>query len=309
MTIVRHLIFGQQLHIHHRWFRGSCACLASKCASECGTAQVDVSERIAGLPTMNGPLDQDQRDEFVSQGYVHCTNLLLGDMHSQITSMVDEIAGWPESDKRCQHYYELTDAGRVLARTERFLEFHGGLRDVLCQGILNSAVSQLFGEPAVVFKDKINYKLPGGGGFAPHQDAQAYAYGTSHITCLIALDENTLDNGCLWFAPGQHLAGLLETDDTGCLTSTLAGSMEWKAAPLPPGGVTFFSSFVPHKSSSNQSSSARRSLYVTYTRGSEGDLRGEYYSERDRTMALHGGSAGDPPRISTIGHFQGQGAD
>jgi len=258
---------------------------------------------------MNGPLAKSQGDEFAANGYLRCPDLLLSDAHSQLSGMVNEIAAWPESDARCQHYYELTDAGRVLARTERFLSNHHGLREILCEGILKNAISQLFGEPAVVFKEKINYKLPGGGGFAPHQDAQAYAYGTTHITCLVALDENTLDNGCLWFAPGQHHDGLLETDDTGCLTSEVAGSMEWIATPLPPGGVAFFSSYLPHKSLSNRSSSARCSLYVTYTRGSEGDLRAEYYSERDRTMSQHAGSAADPPRISTIGHFQGQGVD
>ena len=30
-------------------------------------------------------------------------------------------------------------------------------------------VSDLFDEPAVLFKEKINFKLPGGGGFLAHQ--------------------------------------------------------------------------------------------------------------------------------------------
>ena len=32
-------------------------------------------------------------------------------------------------------------------------------------------VSQLMGEPAILFKEKINFKLSGGSGFAAHQDA------------------------------------------------------------------------------------------------------------------------------------------
>ncbi|MEO2031777.1 MAG: phytanoyl-CoA dioxygenase family protein [Planctomycetaceae bacterium] len=256
---------------------------------------------------MNGPLVKSQRDEFGTNGYLHCPELLSGTSLMRIRHMVEEVADWPEDDSRCQHYHEVTEDGRVLTRTERFLSHHQGLRELLTDGIVSGAVSQLFGEPALVFKEKINYKLPGGGGFAPHQDAQAYAYGRSHITCLVAVDEHTIDNGCLWFAPGQHVRGLLETNDAGCLTERITGSMEWVSAPLSPGGATFFSSFVPHKSLANLSSESRRSLYVTYTRASEGDLRSEYYAERDRTMSQHETQLGDAPRISTIGHFQGKG--
>ena len=34
-------------------------------------------------------------------------------------------------------------------------------------------VGELFGEPAVLFKEKINFKMPGGAGFKAHQDQQA----------------------------------------------------------------------------------------------------------------------------------------
>ena len=33
--------------------------------------------------------------------------------------------------------------------------------------------SDLFAEQAIIYKEKVNYKLPGGAGFAPHQDVAA----------------------------------------------------------------------------------------------------------------------------------------
>ena len=110
----------------------------------------------------------------------------------------------------------------------------------------------------------------------------------------------------LWFAPRRHREGLLATDETGCLAADVAAAMEWVAAPMSPGGVTFFSSFAPHKSAANTTRQPRRSLYVTYSRGSEGDLRAAYYGERARAMAERHETDGGPPRISTIGHFQGR---
>jgi hypothetical protein len=102
---------------------------------------------------------------------------------------------------------------------------------------------------------------------------------------------------------------LLDTDDTGCIPADAAAKMNWIAAPMAPGGVTFFSSFAPHKSSANTTQRARRSLYVTYSLGSEGDLRKAYYGDRARTMSQHNNADGEPPRISTIGHFQGRGVN
>ncbi len=220
--------------------------------------------------------------------------------------MVDDVAAWPTTDDRWHHYHEQTEHGPALTRTENFLPYHEGLRNLLTAGTLVDAVGQLFGEPARVFKEKINYKLPGGAGFAPHQDARAYAYGSHHITCLVAIDANHVDNGCLWFAPAQHRRGLLDTDDTGCLPREVAASLTWRPATMAPGGVAFFSSFAPHKSDANDSPQARRSLYVTYSPGSEGDLRRAYYSDRAKTMSEHEPGDGAPPRISTIGHFQGR---
>ena len=52
-------------------------------------------------------------------------------------------------------------------------------------------LAQLFGEAAVVMKEKLNYKHPGGGGYAPHQDFAAYDFGSTHITCAIAIDAAT----------------------------------------------------------------------------------------------------------------------
>ncbi len=256
---------------------------------------------------MNGPLNPEQIAGFQHDGFITCDNLLGPAVHAGILAMVEEVADWPSTEDRWQHYREHTEQGTALTRTENFLPFHTGLRQLLTVGTLTDAVGQLFGEPALVFKEKINYKLPGGGGFAPHQDARAYAYGSQHITCLVAVDENRIDNGCLWFAPGRHRDGLLATDDTGCLPADAAANLSWVAATMPAGGVTFFSSFAPHKSAANTSLHSRRSLYVTYSPGSEGDLRAAYYGARQESMSQHREGDGDPPRISTIGHFQGKG--
>ncbi|WP_269570239.1 phytanoyl-CoA dioxygenase family protein [Legionella tunisiensis] len=65
-------------------------------------------------------------------------------------------------------------------------------------------VSQLMAEQAVIFKEKINYKFPGGGGFKAHQDAPAFISFDQrfHITMMLAIDDCTLENGCLQVVKG-----------------------------------------------------------------------------------------------------------
>ena len=213
---------------------------------------------------MSKPFSESQVEQFHADGLLRCEGFLNQASSRRIMQWVEEISNWPSTSDSCQHHRELTESGPVLARTESFLAHHEELRSSLTKGKIVGAVEQLFGEPACVFKEKINYKHPGGAGFHPHQDAAAYKrFGSLHITCLIAIDPNTVENGCLWFAPGQHFEPLPE-DDTGCLPTELVNRWDWVAAPIAPGGVAFFNSLVPHKSLPNHSDQSRRSLYITY---------------------------------------------
>ena len=78
---------------------------------------------------------------------------------------------------------------------------------------MQGVCAQLFGEPAVPFKDKINFKLPGGDGFAqpPGRAGRLGAVRGLHITALITIDRTTVANGCLELAAGFHDRGLIGT--------------------------------------------------------------------------------------------------
>src|SRR4026209_2642946 len=101
-------------------------------------------------------------------------------------------------------YYERPAAGRdkMLARIETFVPFRAGLGRFVSGPRLLELLSECAGEPVVLFKDKINFKLPGGAGFAPHQDAPAYAaFGVEHhVTLMVPIDPFTAENGALEMA-------------------------------------------------------------------------------------------------------------
>jgi ectoine hydroxylase-related dioxygenase (phytanoyl-CoA dioxygenase family) len=164
---------------------------------------------------------------------------------------------------------------------ENFYPYHEGFRRLFDAEKMRGSVGQLFGEPAVLFKDKVNFKLPGGDGFKPHQDVQAGwdRYGSLHISVLLCIDEATVENGCLELVKGFHNRGVVGTMWEPLTEEVMAG-MKFEPHPTRPGDVVFFDSYAPHGSGPNLTNQRRRILYVTYGRQSDGDQRARYYADK-----------------------------
>lgn len=220
-----------------------------------------------------------------------------------LAAWVDEVAAWADGDGPGLHHRELTDHGPELCRSEGFVGVHPGLTALLTEGDLVAVAGALLGEPAVLYKEKVNYKLPGGAGYAPHQDAPAYPFVASHVSCLVAVDDALVANGCLEVVSGCH-ADLLPMDDVGCIRADVVAELEWVPAEVHAGEVLWFHSRTPHRSGPNPGPRPRRALYPTYNAAAEGDLRAAYYEEKRRSLAEVDG--GDRVAVSLIGDFQGR---
>lgn len=121
-----------------------------------------------------------------------------------------------------------------------------------------------------LYQDMALFKPPGIGREKPwHQD---HAYfnvpeGTPVVGIWMALDEATLENGCMVFQPGGHLDGPIphfnRRDWQICDADVLAlgGTV---AAPLPAGGALIFDGLTPHGTPSNRSDKRRRAIQFHY---------------------------------------------
>lgn len=246
-------------------------------------------------------LSEIERARWDRSGWLLLKAVLPAPAVSELRGWVDQISQPGDEGARRLHYYEETPRGPALCRTERFLEDHRELCELMTAGLLPGLVSALAGEPMVLYKEKINHKQPSGAGFAAHQDATAYPQINLHITALVPVDPMTPENGCLEMTTfGERV--LLPYDDNGCLAGPLATELAWRRVSMEPGDVLFFTSYVPHRSGPNRTSGARRALYLTYNRAADGDLRTRYYAERDEHLRR---ADADNTSISMIKHFQG----
>jgi len=194
-----------------------------------------------------------------------------------------------EPSKKCDSEKSGTDCmqpERLIQRIENFCQYNPLLNSILNGQKLLGMLSELFGELAVLYKEKINYKMPGGSGFAPHQDVLAgwWMYGqTLHISTLITVDQATQANGALEVVLGQHRSGRLAPDWKEIPDETVK-KLDWKLMPTQPGDVLFFDSYVPHRSAPNHTDRPRRVLYATYAKLSEGDWREKYYADKRKSF-------------------------
>jgi 2-aminoethylphosphonate dioxygenase len=198
----------------------------------------------------------------------------------RLRTWVDELSQWPETPGKWMKYFESgNEHDRQLCRVENFVPYHDALNELVRGRETMSILDQLMDESAVLFKEKVNLKLPGGAGFSAHQDAPAFAtFGHRyHITMLIAVDDATTENGCLEMSDPVAVYEYLDQEADGTISRSLEAEMPWRALELSAGDVVFFDSYIPHRSMANQSDGSRRALYLTYNRLAEGDVRDAYF--------------------------------
>ena len=231
-----------------------------------------------------GPFGAEDFAHYERTGWLAARGFFSATEAAEISSWTDELVAAPEVPGRHMLYREkslLSDQARVIQRIENFCPFHEGFDRLVRDGRLKAAAAQLMGGPVVLFKEKINFKMPGGAGFEPHQDQQAgwSVYARLFLTALVCIDQATVENGCLLMADAPRFAGLIG-DEWHPLTPGQMAGFALTPVPTEPGDVLFFDSYVPHASEPNLTEQARRILYLTYNRAAEGDHRGRYFAEK-----------------------------
>lgn len=147
-------------------------------------------------------------------------------------------------------------------------------------------VAEILGEGPRLFKDKLIFKPPGARGYLCHQD---YAYWQSQgarpedllsvIVCIDAADER---NGAVEFFP-QHDELLSEPGEVADVDESrlrVAGEL----VCTNPGDLVIFGSLTPHRSGTNEGSTTRRQVYLSYNSARSGNRYDSYY--RDLHTAL-----------------------
>jgi hypothetical protein len=223
-------------------------------------------------------LSNEQVGFFKKNGFVSGIRLLDDAQIDKLRSELEEVADPKHPGHNLFyefHSNESTDPSTILFHALGAWRITNGFHDVLWNPRFLVAASQLLGnEPVRFWHDQLFWKPPKQGGVvAWHQD---YSYWTrtkpiAHLTCWCALDDATIENGCLQYIPSSHEWGLLPKP---VIAGELQGIAEFlneeqrkqfehpQYAEVKAGEAIFHHSLTLHGSGANNSPRPRRAFVI-----------------------------------------------
>lgn len=155
---------------------------------------------------------------------------------------------------------------------------------------LHGVVESLIGTDPILFQEMALVKPPFVGREKPwHQDNAYFSVAPLDrvMGVWLALDDATVENGCMHVIPGGHLSGgFRHHHGMDCeIDPELLPTSEVVPVPVPAGGALFFVGMLPHETPPNRSAQRRRALQFHF-RGADTKIVDEETYDRlfiDRT--------------------------
>ena len=222
-------------------------------------------------------LNPRQIAQYQSEGYTICRDVLTPAEIAALRTRTENIATgalpFPETclefDPHAPRERHIDNLRKINspALHDTFFMQHAARENLL------TAAEAVLGPDLKFFADQIFIKGPGGMEKTYHQDsAYFHIEPMAILTIWVALDDVTLENGCLWVVPGTHLEGLKDHDE-----AWMVGDRQDQKVPdrhidrtrekpilLKAGDCSLHHSLLLHRSGPNQTKTRRRGLATHY---------------------------------------------
>ncbi|RAV14870.1 phytanoyl-CoA dioxygenase family protein [Paenibacillus contaminans] len=204
-------------------------------------------------------LTEEQLTHYQEEGYIVLENLFSGEEMDAIRSIIDEI----DQSKNCMP--DNQDFKKEVANFTVNLNFRSPeLQRFIADQRLVDITTAILGPDTKLYWDQSVYKRPEASRDFPwHQDN---GYGPTepvhYITCWLALEDATIENGCVWVQPGTHKKGFVPHIRTDIGYICYYGDIEGIPVELKKGSMVAFNSLLFHRSTPNRSKTQTRKGYV-----------------------------------------------
>lgn len=219
------------------------------------------------------------RDAFRRDGYVHLRGVMSAEEMDEIEAVYDRFLR-REIDVTGKDFNDMTTgehgtdpSGYAIVNVMLPRKYFPGWQGNLYEQRTASIAEQLCGEGMALDFDQLLAKAPGRDDavFGWHQD-QAYWIDTDDrrtATCWLAVDDSTLENGCLQFLPGSNHEPVrphrpLHEDRTKShtLITDLRDDDVLRPVPISRGDITVHGEGILHGSGGNTSAASWRRAYI-----------------------------------------------
>lgn len=226
------------------------------------------------------PITSEMVSKFERDGFLAGVPLLISE---HVDLLRSELAGLMlpryADDPRFYEYNsnESADPSRRLFHALGAWRVSEAFHDLIFSPQIVRCAESLLGGPVRFWHDQVFVKPPHDGAVVTwHQD---YSYWTrtvpvNHLTCWIALDDSTEENGCVQYVPGSHRWQLLPREglsgDMKAVYRHLNAEQMEAFQPVPSilkaGEASFHHPMMVHGSFENISDRPRRGVVINFIR-------------------------------------------
>ena len=225
-------------------------------------------------PEMKTAYDRD--------GYVTVPNVIsqadLAEIRKHINALIEDPDGRPEGVGIGREGNTIADKKSDAAKNDdirgaSFLVRFMPLFQDIAQGFgILSIARGLLGPRVKVFRDQALFKPPGGQAKPLHQDQSYFRVQPVDdlLTAWIALDDATVENGCMCYIPGSHTHGIFpiaQDPERPVHHIPQTGDLELPqivSVPVSAGSVIFHHGCSLHQSAENTSDTWRKAVIFHY---------------------------------------------
>ena len=255
-------------------------------------------------------LTADQIQSFRANGFLNYGRVLTDEQLIALREALHRVLeGKSQAD--AERVSNMGSGGKVVTQIVNIWEAEPAFRDHLYNSAIVPLVAQLMETDTVrVWHDQVQVKPPLiGGPTIWHQDYPYWPILTPSdlVSAWVALEDATIENGCMWMVPGSYTWGRYKDGTIGQKEDGLSPNYDPAFIPagaqveivpceVPAGSVVFHHCLTWHGAAANESEKNRPAIAVHYMPGhTRYAPQGGHLVERHVTVA--------PGEILTGEHF------
>lgn len=220
---------------------------------------------------MRSDLSQADIDSYQENGFLVWDGF-LDDRELEIwRAAVDEAVAGRQKSRLPGGRWQSEDEGyygKVFTQRVNLWMDNPKIKELMLDERIGKMVTELEGvEGMRIWHDQALIKGPWANPTAWHLDVPYWSFSSRHaISIWIALDDATLENGCLFFIPGSHKLTNFDNvgigEDMGALFGVYPQLSSMKAAPAPmkAGSCSFHNGLTAHGAHANMTPGLRRAM-------------------------------------------------
>jgi phytanoyl-CoA hydroxylase len=209
-----------------------------------------------------------QRKQYDEMGYMIFEHLFTSDEMDAIRGIIDR---YDEESERNRLKNGAVKGGISIPNQINFtakLNFKSPeLQRFIADERFVGLTTSILGPDIRLYWDQSVYKRPEAKRDFPwHQDNGYVPTEPVHyMTCWLALEDSTVENGCIWVQPGSHHQGYVEHFKTEIGKVCYTGEDPGIPVELKKGSMVAFHSLLFHRSTPNNSQTTRKGYVIQYS--------------------------------------------